>query len=161
MPPSNRRFAMMPNLAPPSNLTVYRILEDCKHSQAIVAGDNYDGNIYHQIAGERLNAQWVMRFAETVNGIDYYYLQDRKHDKFLVAGDNYDGRVYHQDHAGRLNAQWATMWGPAGDSVLIIDRKHGKCLVAGDNDDNNVYHQDPNGRTNAYWKIWGVYGFGA
>ncbi|MCB0535321.1 MAG: hypothetical protein KDC61_01870 [Saprospiraceae bacterium] len=128
-------------------------IRDCKHFQAFVGGNNYDGNIYHQIDGERYNAQWQLIFADRANGTDYYYLYDRKHAKALVAGDSYNNRVYHQDPAGRLNAQWMFTPGTRPHSWFIKDRKHGKCLVAGDNDDNNAYHQDPNGRANAEWTI--------
>lgn len=128
-------------------------IRDCKHFQAFVGGNYYDGNIYHQIDGERYNAQWQLIFAEKVGGIDYYYLYDRKHAKALVASDTYNQRVYHQDPAGRLNAQWMFTPGTLPHSWLIKDRKHGKCIVAGNNDDNNAYHQNPDGRDNAQWTI--------
>jgi len=142
----------------PVTVPKFAYLRDCKHLEAIAAGNTYDGHIYHQIDGVRLNCQWYLVFAENANGIDYYYLYDRKHNKALVAGDNYDNRVYHQDPAGRLNAQWMFTPGTFPDSWLIKDRKHGKCLAAGDINDNNTYHQAPNGRANAHWTIEVVMG---
>ncbi len=125
----------------------YFFLVDAKHGKALIAGDNYDNNVYHQPHNNRLNAQWRMEAA--CDG--YFYIYDRKHNKALVAGDNYDGKVYHQVPNGRLNAQWKLV-AAANGNYYLEDRKHQKALVGGDNFDGKVYRQAANSRLNAQWK---------
>ena len=63
---------------------------DAKHGRSIVAGDHYDGHIYHQDPRDRSNAKWLL---EPVHGQPgFFFIRDTRHFKYIVAGDNYDGR---------------------------------------------------------------------
>jgi hypothetical protein len=51
---------------------------DKKHNKALIAGDNYDGNIYHQDPGTRLNAEWVLTMvADGDSGPDFYVVSQQ------------------------------------------------------------------------------------
>ena len=89
-----------------SDLGYYHI-RDTKHSKCIVAGDRYDGNIYHQDPNNRLNAKWRLVPFSDAYGSETYYLQDKKHNRVIVAGNVADNRVYHQYPQSRPNAHWA------------------------------------------------------
>lgn len=124
-------------------------IKDVKHQKYLVAGDNYDGKVYHQSGINRENAKWVFELVEPSPmddpNITYYHIYDLKHKKYLVAGDRYDGKVYHQDPSGRKNSLWTitlskTASGHGG--FKITDALHQRALVAGDNYDGNIYHQD-------------------
>ncbi len=128
---------------------VYSYLVDAKHNKGVVAGNSYDGRVYHQAPEARLNSQWQAVSA----GDGYIYLIDRKFNKALVAGANFDGRVYHQDHNGQTHAQWILEPGTVAGAWLIKNRKHAKYLVTGDNADGQVYLQDHRNRSNAHWQI--------
>lgn len=127
-------------------------LRDEKHGKFLIAGDVYDGHVYHQDRdkepGKQHNAWWVLEVVSPDQGI--CYVRDVKHGKCLVAGDVYDGHVYHQDPDGRANALWQRVQAPDG-TYYLRDMKHRKCLVAGNVYDERVYHQDPNDRSNAMW----------
>ena len=127
---------------------------DAKHGRSLVAGDRYDGHIYHQDPMGKSNAKWVL---EPVSGEpDYYLIRDTKHNKYIVAGDRYDGRIYHQDPNNRSNAKWRLVLFTddyGSDTYHLMDKKHNRTIVAGDVADNNVYHQHPNRRPNARWAI--------
>ena len=126
---------------------------DAKHGRSIVAGDTYDGHLYHQDPTDRPNAKWVL---EPTSTADYYYIKDIKYNQYIVADDNYDGSLSHQPHNGRLNAMWRMVvvtdtYG--SKSFYLFDMKHDKAIVADDVENNKVYHQDPNGRSNARWAM--------
>jgi hypothetical protein len=127
----------------------YFYLEDQAHHKCIIAGDKYDGVVYHQEHKGRDNAQW--RFVDTGDG--YYYIYDRRHGKAIIAGDKYDGHLYHQAPKGRANAQWKISEGSNPGSFILTDRKHGKALIAGDKYDGRLYHQAPGDRSNAQWTL--------
>ncbi|MBL9103714.1 MAG: RICIN domain-containing protein [Myxococcales bacterium] len=129
-------------------------LVDGKHGLQAVAGDVYDGRVYHQAPAGRRNAQWEFTPGSLAG---CWTIRDRKHGKCLVAGDVYDGRVYHQDAGGRANAEWRLVATADDPSTFhVVDRKHGKALVAGDAADNHLYHQDPQARANARWRVMPV-----
>ena len=160
-----------PWLAPPPDLpprrsSNYFYLIDGKHKKAIVAGDNYDGRIYHQDPNGRSNAKWkstelykqelVYKSDANKPVVRYfsYYLSDGKHGISIVAGDNYDGRIYHQWPLGRPNAEWIFSPIIGKKNVFhIYDLRHRKFIVSGDNYDGNIYHQDHNNRLNAEWTL--------
>ncbi len=126
---------------------------DAKHVRSLVAGDHYDGHIYHQDPRHRLNASWILEKTETAG---VFHIRDLAHQKYIVAGDKYDGHVYHQDQQGRLNAKWRTVMVSSKngiDTVQLLDLKHHKAIIAGDREDDNVYHQDPHNRLNACWAL--------
>ena len=92
----------------PATTAGYYYIKDTKHNKYIVAGFNYDGNVYHQdrTIGQQ-NAMWrKVTFTDTY-GSQTFYLVDGKHGKALVAGDIADIKVYHQVPHGRSNARWA------------------------------------------------------
>ena len=127
---------------------------DAKHGRSIVAGDHYDGHIYHQDPRDRSNAKWLL---EPVHGQPgFFFIRDTRHFKYIVAGDNYDGRLYHQDTYNRPNAKWRLL--PFRDihgseTFEIFDQKHNRAIAAGNNADNNLYHQYPDLRPNARWAL--------
>jgi hypothetical protein len=124
---------------------------DAKHYKNIVAGNNYDGRIYHQDALNRPNAEWSL---EATGEVDTYYIRDNKHGGYIVAGDNYDGHLYHQFNKDRSNAKWEKIPAPQGLGWFwLVDKKHSRAIVAGDNYDGHLYHQYPNFRANAAWKF--------
>ena len=53
--------------------TTYYIV-DAKHGRSIVAGDNYDGHIYHQDPRDRPNAKWLLIPVHGQPG--YYFIRD-------------------------------------------------------------------------------------
>ncbi|WP_299461626.1 RICIN domain-containing protein [uncultured Microscilla sp.] len=120
---------------------------DYKHYKGIVAGDNYDGKLYHQNPNGRENAKWEFIPVKRTNG---YYIKDKKHGKCIVAGDNYDGKLYHQDHGNGDNAIWEVYQAESG-FYYLRDLKHKKCIVAGDNYDGKLYHADPEILQSACW----------
>ena len=127
---------------------------DAKHGRSLVAGDRYDGHIYHQDPRERPNAKWVLEPVHGQRGV--FLIRDTKHNNYIVAGDNYDGRIYHQRPNNRPNAKWRLV--PFADSFgsttfHLVDLKHGRAIVAGNVADNKVYHQPPHCRSNARWAI--------
>lgn len=128
---------------------------DAKHGRSLVAGNRYDGNVYHQDPTDRPNAKWVL---ETIEGedADIFLIRDTLHKKYIVAGDHYDGKVYHQAHNNRSNAKWRLV--PFTDKIgsqtfHLIDQKHGKAIIAGGVADNHVYHQPPGNHPNARWAL--------
>ena len=127
---------------------------DAKHGRSLVAGNTYDGHIYHQDPIDRTNAKWVL---EPISGDpNYFFIRDTRHNKYIVAGDTYDGRIYHQLPNNRQNAKWMLV--PFTDTYgsttyHLIDQKHRRAIVAGDTADNKVYHQYPNRRPNARWAL--------
>ena len=133
--------------------TTYYIV-DAKHGRSIVAGDRYDGHIYHQDPRDRPNAKWLLIPVRWQPG--YYFIRDTKHWRYIVAGNRYDGRLYHQEAQNRRNAKWRLV--PFGDKIGSVtfelwDQKHNRAIVAGDRADNHVYHQYPNRRPNARWAL--------
>jgi len=78
-------------LATAVNCSYYIV--DAKHGRSIVAGDRYDGHIYHQDPTGRPNGKWVLEPVSGQSGV--FFIRDTKHNKYIVAGDNYDGRIYH------------------------------------------------------------------
>ena len=56
--------------------TTYYIV-DAKHGRSIVAGDRYDGHIYHQDPRDRPNAKWLLIPVHGQPG--YYFIRDTKH----------------------------------------------------------------------------------
>lgn len=128
---------------------IYFYIKDVKHQNYLVAGDTYNGSIYHQGDKNRDNAKWKFELVESSPmddpNVTYYRICDLKHKKYLVAGDRYDGSVYHENHNGRKNSLWAitpskTYSGHGG--FKITDALHGKCLAAGNRLDGSIYHQD-------------------
>lgn len=123
-------------------------------AEVLVAGNVYDGRIYHQDPIGRSNGKWVL---EPVSGEpEVFFIRDTKHNKYIVAGDRYDGRVYHQLPNNRSNAKWRLV--PLADNYgsktfHLIDQKHNRAIVAGDVADNNVYHQYPDRRPNSRWAL--------
>ncbi|MEZ4474582.1 MAG: hypothetical protein R3F60_28105 [bacterium] len=83
------------------NDAIYYI-QDQKHGRYLVAGDEYDGAVYHLHHEDRRNAQWKLEEIQP----DCFYIRDMKHGNYLVAGDDDDGHIYHQPHRDRLNARW-------------------------------------------------------
>ena len=128
---------------------------DAKWGRAIVAGDNYDGHLYHQDPRNRDNAKWMLIPAG--GHADYYNIKDMKHGMYIVSGRNYDGHVYHQSGADTPNARWRVEKvvdkNGLGLTAYLIDEAHGKAIVAGDQEDNHVYHQNPGDRPNARWSF--------
>ena len=49
---------------------------DAKHGRSIVAGDTYDGNVYHQDPTDRPNAKWEL---EPTQAEGFYLIRDIKH----------------------------------------------------------------------------------
>jgi hypothetical protein len=137
---------------------------DLAHKKAVVAGDSYDGRLYHQKpnidqrdaeSSIRDNAKWMFKPAgQDAQGKNYYQILDRRHGVAIVAGYNYDGNVYHQEPGNTDNTLWQLhpVEGQEG-YFYIIDKKHGKALVAGNNHDGNLYHQDDRARSNAKWLL--------
>ena len=127
---------------------------DAKHGRSIVAGNHYDGHLYHQDPFGRPNAKWLL---EPVHGQPgFFFIRDTLHYRYIVAGNNYDGRRYHQDSGNRPNAKWRLL--PFTDTYgsttyEIFDQKHNRAIVAGNNADNNLYHQWPDLRPNARWAL--------
>ena len=80
------------SLAAVASCTTYYIV-DAKHGRSIVAGDNYDGRIYHQDPRDRSNAKWRLEPVPGQHG--FYYIKDAKHHKCIVAGNRYDRNLYH------------------------------------------------------------------
>ena len=130
-------------------------ITDNKHHQMIVAGTNYDGQLYHQAPGGRKNAEWGLIFAGVYpDGRPLWRIRDRLHRLFMLSGDSYDNHVYHQPHHNRPNSLWMLISVPGKPGVFnIIESKHNKAIIAGDNYDNHVYHQNPAGRPNAEWTL--------
>ncbi|MCB9308339.1 MAG: hypothetical protein H6565_17215 [Lewinellaceae bacterium] len=94
-------------LVPVAGNPGYYHIIDLLHGKALVAGNNYDGRVYHQAPQGRKNAEWKLVKTDT---LDVFEIYDAKHGKALVAGDNYDGRVYHQAPNNRLNGRWKLLW---------------------------------------------------
>lgn len=127
-----------------------------KEPVAIVAGNSYDGRVYHQKLEDRDNGKW--QFIPTGDG--YYNIVDIRHNKALVGGDNWDNNIYHQAPNNRDNAKWKLV--EKGDNKYqLIDKKHGKAICGGDNPDGNIYHQTPGLRSNCIWNITIVDGLGS
>jgi len=82
----------------------YYYIIDRRHGAALVGGDNYDGNVYHQNPNYRDNAKWQLLPVSGQEG--YFYIIDKKHGYALVAGNSYDGYLYHQSANSRSNAKW-------------------------------------------------------
>lgn len=138
------------------NYAFLKIEDSREKPLAIVSGNSYDGNVYHQELNDRDNGKW--QFIPADGG--YYYIVDIRHNKALAAGNSYDGRIYHQDPSNRDNAKWKLV--EKGDNKFqIVDKKHGKAIVSGNNPDGNLYHQDPGLRSNAIWNITIVDGLGS
>ena len=94
-------------LEPVSGEPDYYLIRDTKHNKYIVAGDRYDGHIYHQDPNNRSNAKWRLVLFTDDYGSGTYYLMDKKHNRAIVAGDVADNSVYHQHPNRRPNAHWA------------------------------------------------------
>jgi hypothetical protein len=125
---------------------------DVSNNKYVVAGDVYDGSVYHQDANDRANSYWMADYTDTAK--TSFYIRDLRHGKAIVAGDTYDGKLYHQDPKGRQNAIWTKVPVPNQRNVFYLqDLKHHKCIVAGNTYDGNLYHQDANGRQNAMWNL--------
>lgn len=95
------------NFSSASETTYY--IFDSDSNLAMLAGDEADNDIYHQLHESRLNAQWELVPVESVDNpsiTDKFYIIDKKHGKALLAGDENDGKVFHQPHNNRANAQW-------------------------------------------------------
>ena len=90
----------------------YFYLEDRAHKKCLIAGDKYDGKLYHQDPKDRLDAQWKIT-PGSIFGT--FILTDRKHDKAIIAGDKYDGKLYHQAAGDRSNAIWTLSLAQDGD----------------------------------------------
>ena len=144
------------SLAALTSCKTYYII-DAKHGRSIVAGDRYNGHIYHQDPADRPNAMWKLQPIKNEPG--YYFIRDTRHYKYIVAGDNYDGNlVYHQDANNRPNAKWRLVPFMITDSYgsttyEIRDLKHNRAIVEGDVANNNVYRQIPDGSPNAFWAV--------
>jgi hypothetical protein len=129
--------------------TIAEKIYDAKHFLYIVAGNTYDGNIYHQPHQNRENANWTLI---PTGEPETYYIQDGKHLAYIVAGDTYNGHIYHQYNLNRENAKWRKIPDPIREGwYWLVDKKHFRAIVAGD--DGNLYHQYPQFRENASWKI--------
>jgi hypothetical protein len=135
--------------APPDMLWIKNVRNDNwdVSNRCIVAGDTYNGQVYHQVPNGRTNAIWVM-LPQASGG---FHIMDMNHKKCLVAGDSYDGHVYHDDPKDRPNALWDMLTTEAG--ISFRDRKHGKFISRGDNEDGNIYHQDDSGRHPISWRL--------
>lgn len=122
-------------------------IQDTKHGKFLVAGDNFDGNVYHQEHHGRPNAVW--HFLECGDG--YYFITDKKHQKELFAGDT-KGKINHKPHGHKDQAKWKLTQELAG-VFSITEKKSGKGIVAGEVFDGQVYHQEPNGRPVGLWRL--------
>lgn len=139
--------------ASPDDFMLFEI-NDAKHNKSLAAGDNYDGNVYHQSPNDRYNAKWF--FYPVPNHPDYYYIIDAKHREGIVAGINYDNHVYHQDVWDRDVAMWKVEPSHLPDTegyYTFTDMKHQRSIVAGDVYDGHVYHQYVQGRRNGIWRL--------
>jgi hypothetical protein len=97
---------------------VYEI-RDSLHGKYLVAGYEYDGNIYHQDRHGHLNGLWRIdsRIRQEDN-VEIYVITDLRHGKSLTApadvshlliGGNLisrDNYVYHYDYNGSKLAEW-------------------------------------------------------
>jgi len=125
-------------------------VRDRKHNYNIVAGWNYDGDVYHQhpASGNSHNQRWIFVPLESNPG--FYNIYDMRHYKTLVGGN--DNNVYHQHPYNKNNAKWKAVSAGSG-YFYLMDMQYNKAICAGSNQDNNIYHQDPNGRWECQWKL--------
>ncbi len=130
-------------------------LEDRKHQKNIVAGNIYDGNVYHQPAvPTQLNSLWAV---EPVPGSDeWVYLFDLKHGQYLNVHEGSDQNMQHgtpeiwDEACFRL-----TECGNDGAYIYYhLQSRYGdKGVVAGDNYDGHLYYQPLQPpRLNAEWR---------
>jgi hypothetical protein len=126
---------------------------DLKHTMAISASEQYDGEVHHANPKSADYSLWTFEPADEPNA---YYIRDLRHRKYIHVTEDYDGRVYHGDARGE-SARWHVfpMYdGPGGAiAVTIKDGKHGLALVASDDPDGIVHHEAPEGRMNAFWTL--------
>jgi len=66
-------------LATAFNCSYYIV--DAKHGRSIVAGDRYDGHIYHQDPTGRPNGKWVLEPVSGQSGV--FFIRDTKHNNTL------------------------------------------------------------------------------
>ena len=139
--------------ASPDDFMLFEI-NDAKHDNSIVAGDAYDGNLYHQSPDYRMNAKWF--FYPVPNHPGYYYIIDAKHKRGIVSGINYDNHVYHQDVWDRDAAMWKVEPSRLPNTegyYTFTDMRHERSIVAGDVYDAHLYHQYVDGRRNGIWRL--------
>lgn len=143
--------------------TGYYII-DAEHGMCITAGDNSDGNAYHQHPRGRLNAKWTV---EPVGGNkykDYFFIKDLKHGMYLSSSSGaFDHYMYHTQlnpKKGSKSKYEHAMWklemvAPkafGSPAFRLIDKKHEKEVAAGKRQDNNLYQQDlKTSGIEAYW----------
>lgn len=90
-----------------SNLSVtaqrYFELRDVAFNNAVMAGDNFDGQTYHYHSDGRFNAQWKFELVQD----SFYTITDRKHGKMLGAGAVFDNsQTYQYDPSNNDYVQW-------------------------------------------------------
>ncbi|MEZ4474583.1 MAG: hypothetical protein R3F60_28110 [bacterium] len=110
-------------------------IRDQKHGRYLVAGDEYDGTVYHLHHEDRRNAQWMLEKVDSQP--ECFYIRDMKHGRYLVAGDDDDGHIYHQPHSDRLNARWKFEF--ANEDKTGFDRRGGPAFLVVDEEVQSVH----------------------
>ncbi len=144
---------------------IFRIINR-KYGTALLAGDNFDNQVYLQFHNDRENAKWRLDEVDfdtqdgEYSGVSFY-LTNVGVGKDLNSNPTGDQFRY-EAAAAQTNAQWridpqpatANCPGKFGDWNHLIDRKRGYGIVAGDVDTNRLYHQPLTGtRDNELWKF--------
>jgi hypothetical protein len=153
---SNENLKFIVPYKPNKNFMQAVTLIDRKWQAYLIAGDNYDGHVYHQRQGaSKLNAVWIM---EKVQGEDnWYYLFDAKHGQYLTVKDNGNESIQQGPVTEEL-ACWQFIEVPDPDPVIssfnIKQVQTGLYIAAGmAYCDNHVYQQTVQpGELNAMWR---------
>ena len=125
----------------------YFYIKDAKHQRGLVAGFNYDKNVYHQNLKYGLHEQW--RFEPAGGG--YYYIIDRKHNRALYGIGHKSGRPQHLAKGNNDLAKWK-ITSSKNSGYILTNKVYGN-IVAGNVPDNRVYQQQHGNRPNGRWEL--------
>jgi len=138
---------MSSNTFAQSTQPTYFYIKNAKHQMGLVAGLNYDKQVYHQNLKYGLHEQWKFEPA----GDGYYYIIDRKHNRALYGIGKKKGRPQHLAKRDTDLAKWK-ITANKNSGYIITNKVYGD-LVAGNNPDNKVYQSVHANRSNGRWEL--------
>ena len=157
-------------------------IADRMYFRSLVAGNTYDGHVYHQPSNGRVNARWVLEPALDAAGnpvaspVDdgdstVYHLRDALHNAYLVSGPTANGQVLQNPDKSSPNAMWTLEPVLQADGTPAVkqdpnskkeypvyyvrDMKWRQWMLAGSNgkDDQQIYLGSGMNLSNAEWAI--------
>ena len=131
----------------------YFELHEAYHNRAVMGGDNYNGETYHQYAFGRDNGRWEF----VHQGDSLYTIKDKKHGKILAANEsNNNNQIYHRDSGTSPHQLWSLVdVDGRGVLFLIKNKKYpNKFIAAPNNGNGDLLLWDTTGVVNKSCASW-------